>query len=221
MDIGFSQALLRLLVALVCGGVIGLERERGDRPAGFRTNILVTMGAALFTILSLIAFPQSETARVAAQIVVGIGFLGAGVIILYSGTLVVGITTAATLWASAAVGMAAGAGYFRLAAVATLIILFVLIALAYFEEKAVIRFSTRRFYLFIQADTDKDISSQVLQLLKSRSVGGEIIRLEECRDGGCVRSYLYKVKVPARVDIYQLIEDLLALEGVSKVRMEE
>ncbi len=221
MDISFNQALLRLLVALLCGGLIGLERERGDRPAGFRTNILVTMGAALFTLLSLIAFPESETARVAAQIVVGIGFLGAGVIILYSGTLVVGITTAATLWASAAVGMAAGAGYYKLAMTATLIILFVLIALAYFEEKAVIKFSTRRFYLYIESDSEKDISHLVLGLLKSKKVGGEIIRLEECKGGVCMRNYLYKIKVPARVNIYELLDEILALEGVSKARMEE
>lgn len=102
-----GQMVLRLLVAIACGGLIGLERERVDRPAGFRTNILVTMGAALFTILPIVAFPGSESARVAAQVVVGIGFLGAGVIILYGGTMVVGITTAATLWAPARLDMVA------------------------------------------------------------------------------------------------------------------
>ena len=111
--------LVRLVVAAVCGGLIGMERERGDRPAGFRTYILVALGASLFSILSLVAFPASDTARVAAQIVVGIGFLGAGVIVVYGGTHVVGITTAATMWATAAVGMAAGAGYLVTAAYCT------------------------------------------------------------------------------------------------------
>jgi putative Mg2+ transporter-C (MgtC) family protein len=183
--------------------------------------MLVALGASLFTVLSLVAFPNSETARVAAQIVVGIGFLGAGVIILYSGTLVVGITTAATLWSSAAVGMAAGAGYFRLAGSATFIILFVLIALPYFEERAVFKFSTRRMYLFIQGDTERDLSSQILQLLKSRQVSGEILRIEECREQGCLRSYLYRVKIPAKVSIYTLVEEISSIDGVLSAKIEE
>jgi putative Mg2+ transporter-C (MgtC) family protein len=176
-----GQMVLRMLVAVACGGLIGMERERGDRPAGFRTNILVTMGAALFTILSIAAFPESESSRVAAQVVVGIGFLGAGVIILYGGTLVVGITTAATLWASAAVGMAAGAGYFALAAIATGIILVVLVGLYYLEDKTIARISTRRFYLTLQGSWDRDVSPRVVELLGALKARAEVLRVEENR----------------------------------------
>ena len=104
----------RLLVAAVLGAVIGIERELHDHPAGVRTHLLVALGSALFTVLSIVGFPSADgtatdPSRVAAQIVTGIGFLGAGAIIKY-GPSVRGLTTAASLWAAAAIGMAAGAG---------------------------------------------------------------------------------------------------------------
>src|SRR6187402_210682 len=104
----------RLLVAAVLGAVIGIERELHDHPAGVRTHLLVALGSALFTVLSIVGFPSTDgtatdPSRIAAQIVTGIGFLGAGAIIKY-GPSVRGLTTAASLWAAAAIGMAAGAG---------------------------------------------------------------------------------------------------------------
>src|SRR5690554_2045638 len=106
--------LIRLLLAAILGGLIGLEREISGKPAGLRTNILICVGAALLTELSLgIGLltperPNADPARIAAQIVSGIGFLGAGTIIQARGS-VVGLTTAATLWVVAAIGMAVGA----------------------------------------------------------------------------------------------------------------
>jgi putative Mg2+ transporter-C (MgtC) family protein len=113
--------LLRLLLAVACGAVLGYERERAGRSAGLRTNLLVCMGAALMMVVSKYFYYQSgeipqnfsvglDPSRIAAQIVTGIGFLGAGVIIKESGALVKGLTTAATLWFNAGVGMACGAG---------------------------------------------------------------------------------------------------------------
>ena len=106
--------MLRLVVALVLGAVVGWERELQRMPAGFRTHALVALGSAIFTVISAYAFtgPGSDPTRIAAQVVTGIGFLGGGAIIHYGGT-VRGLTTAASLWAVAAVGMAAGAGLFR------------------------------------------------------------------------------------------------------------
>jgi putative Mg2+ transporter-C (MgtC) family protein len=107
-EVGYA---LRLLLAAFLGAAVGLEREIHDHPAGMRTHLLVALGSAGFTVLSIVAFPApgADPARVAAQIVTGIGFLGAGAI-LKEGLSIHGLTTAASLWVVAAVGMAAGAG---------------------------------------------------------------------------------------------------------------
>ncbi len=114
----------RILVAAVLGAAIGMERERHDHPAGMRTHLLVSVGAATFTVLSLEAFsaPGADPGRIAAQVVTGIGFLGAGAI-LKSGASVRGLTTAASLWTVAAVGMAAGAAAWGVAVAATIIVI--------------------------------------------------------------------------------------------------
>jgi putative Mg2+ transporter-C (MgtC) family protein len=117
---------LRLLLSAVLGAVIGYEREIHDHPAGMRTHLLVALGSAAFTVISIYGFTNTgipneaptDPSRVAAQIVTGIGFLGAGAIIKY-GTSVRGLTTAASLWATAAVGMAVGAGWWIVAIVTT------------------------------------------------------------------------------------------------------
>ena len=115
--------VLRLLIAALMGGLIGYERERAEKPAGFRTHLLVCVGAALFTIASLHGFGLlSDPARVAAGVVVGIGFLGAGTI-LRGERGVIGLTTAATIWAAAAIGLAVGAGLYLAAVIAAVIVL--------------------------------------------------------------------------------------------------
>jgi putative Mg2+ transporter-C (MgtC) family protein len=110
------EPLLRLVVALVLGAVVGLERELQRMPAGFRTHALVGLGSAIFTVVSAFAFisPVSDPTRIAAQIVTGVGFLGGGAILHYRGA-VRGLTTAASLWSVAAIGMAAGAGLYVIA----------------------------------------------------------------------------------------------------------
>jgi putative Mg2+ transporter-C (MgtC) family protein len=121
--IGWAEVLLRLFVAAVLGGLIGLERELRERQAGLRTHLLVCVGSALFTLVSAYGFSdwgvRVDPTRIAAQIVTGIGFLGAGAIIR-QGLSVRGLTTAATLWLVAGIGMAAGAGYWEGAIVAAL-----------------------------------------------------------------------------------------------------
>jgi putative Mg2+ transporter-C (MgtC) family protein len=128
--LGWEDDLFRLSLAAVLGGAIGFERELRDREAGLRTHLLVCVGAALFTIVSAYGFEgfltsgdqviRADPTRIAAQVVTGIGFLGAGAIIR-QGLSVRGLTTAATLWVAAAIGIAAGAGYFSGAIVGTAI----------------------------------------------------------------------------------------------------
>ena len=122
------EMILRLLLAAALGAVIGYQRERAGKAAGLRTHILICAGAALFTVVSLYGFgAAADPARVAAGIVAGIGFLGAGAIIRREEGIVEGLTTAATIWAVAAIGLAAGAGLYIVAAVTTAVILIVLL----------------------------------------------------------------------------------------------
>ena len=116
----------QILLAVLLGGLIGVQRVRSGKSVGPRTCALVSSGAALYTLLSVNAFGAVEPGRVAAQIITGIGFLGAGVIIHKQGGAVEGLTTAAALWAVAAVGMAVGAGWIWQATIVALIALLVL-----------------------------------------------------------------------------------------------
>jgi len=133
-----ADLMLRLLLAGGLGSVLGLERELRRSPAGLRTHILIALGAALFTLVS-IEIAGGTPDRIAAQVVTGVGFLGGGAI-LRSAKSIHGLTTAATIWVTAAIGMAAGAGQFAVATAATVVTLFVLAVLppieAYFERRA-------------------------------------------------------------------------------------
>jgi len=126
----------KLALAAVLGGLIGLERQAKQRPAGLRTNLLICVGAALFTLLSdeLAAAHGGDHTRIASQIIPGIGFIGAGSILHARGDLVTGITTAATIFVVASVGMAAGGGQFGLAIFTTVLILGVLLLLGGIER---------------------------------------------------------------------------------------
>jgi putative Mg2+ transporter-C (MgtC) family protein len=134
-DLGvvLSSTLARLVLAAILGGIIGLERQLRHRPAGLRTNMFICFGAAMFTVLSKqLAGVESDAARIAAQIIPGIGFIGAGSI-LHAKTSVTGLTTAATLFVVASIGMAAGGGLYLTACFATVIILISLVVLGQME----------------------------------------------------------------------------------------
>ena len=119
------EIVVRLVLATLAGVLVGWEREQVNRPAGLRTYALVSVGSALFTILSMYAFGPADPSRIAAQIITGIGFLGAGTIFKYRNK-VLGLTTAAGLWSIAGVGMGFGAGYYFITIVAALIIFFLM-----------------------------------------------------------------------------------------------
>jgi putative Mg2+ transporter-C (MgtC) family protein len=135
------EAVERLGIALLVGGLIGLERERADKPAGLRTYMLVCEGSALFMICSLMLGDQLfdagkayDPSRIASTVVQGIGFLAAGVI-LAQGRRVRGLTTAAGIWVTAALGLLVGAGFYVIAGVATAATIFALVALRYVERR--------------------------------------------------------------------------------------
>ncbi len=121
------EAVLRLVLATFLGGVIGYQRERSGKEAGLRTHMLICIGSALFTVASIYGFSGSDPSRIAAGVVTGIGFIGAGVILHRTGGTVIGLTTAATIWAAAAIGLAAGAGLYVISAAATVLILIILL----------------------------------------------------------------------------------------------
>jgi len=129
------EMLVRLSLATLCGGLIGLEREIHGKVAGFRTHALVCLGAALIMLVSIDiysaykGFAQVDPSRIAAQVVSGIGFLGAGAIIRFP-TGITGLTTAASLWVVSAIGLACGAGFFKPALATTLLVLVVLVIFA-------------------------------------------------------------------------------------------
>ena len=121
------EMVLRILLAMLLGGIIGFQRSKAEKPAGLRDIVLICAGAALFTVVSVYGFDAADQARIAAGIVTGIGFLGAGAIVRRNEGGVKGITTAATIWIVAGIGMAAGTGMYIIATVSALLVLLVLL----------------------------------------------------------------------------------------------
>src|SRR5882762_2133523 len=191
MASGFvASSLARLVLAAILGGVIGLERELRHRPAGLRTNMFICFGAAMFTILSSgLAGVPSDAARIAAQIIPGIGFIGAGSI-LHNRGLTTGLTTAATLFVVASIGMAAGGGLYLTAIFATGVILIALALLGSMEKSFELKFVRMNYE--VTGDNTEVILSELNRILdelgktildvRAASVGGQS-RVEFSVDG--------------------------------------
>ena len=178
VDIFKLELLLQLGLATLLGGAIGLERELGGKPAGLRTNILICIGSALYTQLSLAMVPAgSDASRVAGQIVTGVGFIGAGTI-LHARGAVVGLTSAATIWVVAAIGVALGSGHYAEALLATLVVLVVLQGLGRVEI-VVERHSTKS-HLTVHARPDKEPLEELETVI--RRTGLTIVRHESRRE---------------------------------------
>jgi putative Mg2+ transporter-C (MgtC) family protein len=184
------EDLARLALAAGLGGAIGFERELRDREAGFRTHMLVCLGAALFTIVSAYGFTDFletrdprisfDPSRIAAQIVTGIGFLGAGAIIR-QGVSVRGLTTAATLWVAAAIGIAAGAGFYSAAILATGVVLIALWPLRIAAHQAVERIRTEDKSLIVILRAGAR-SEQLFEALEREHARVARVQLEDERD---------------------------------------
>ena len=181
--LSFWAILVRLSLAVVCGGVIGAERETKRRPAGFRTHILICLGAAITTLtsqyllLSLHLF--TDVARLGAQVISGIGFIGAGTIIVTRDKRVKGLTTAAGLWAAAIIGLACGAGYVECAAFATLVVLVVELVLIRLEFKLTSKNTDLTLYIEYAHAVCME---SVLALLRERRVQIESLEISRIAD---------------------------------------
>ena len=167
------QMFFRIMLACVLGAVVGLERESGERPAGFRTHTLVCMGSCLFMIVSVYGFDDMGTvrdpARLAAQVVSGIGFLGAGTI-LHQGANVKGLTTAASIWMVAAIGLATGVGLYLVAVFSTLLMLATLIVFARWGKAVNFSKHSERFSVRIGAQDKPGNVEKILSHLNMEGV---------------------------------------------------
>lgn len=173
-DVLELQLLGYLVLAVLLGGAIGLERELRGKAAGLRTNILICLGAALFTRLSVIlAGPAGDPARIAAQIVTGVGFLGAGTI-LHSRGSITGLTSAATIWLVAAIGTAVGAGAILEASGTTLLVLVVLRVLGSLEEYLQRQAIVAR--LHVETDPDPRMVEEVERVLRETGLEVQEVR---------------------------------------------
>ena len=208
--------LLALVLASVLGGAIGMERELSGKPAGFRTNLLICVGAALLTELSVVIGNASngDPGRIAAQIVSGIGFLGAGTIIQARGT-VIGLTTAATLWVVSAIGIAVGAGQYVEAVGTTALVLVALLLLGRIESRIIQ--AKRQQNLVVQAAPNIETVIAVEEILDRHGLRHRMVDLER-RERNFVFSF--EIKGPAARRARAAL-DVAALTAVQRVRQQD
>jgi putative Mg2+ transporter-C (MgtC) family protein len=215
-SLNWDEALLRLALAGVLGGLIGLERELRDREAGLRTHLLVALGAALFTIVGAYGFASfrlTDPTRVAAQIVTGIGFLGAGAIIR-QGSTIRGLTTAATLWVVAAVGLASGAGYYSAALITTALVLLALWPLRLGAYYMIKRFRIEDGRLLVELPVGLRPGELIDEIEKA---GARISSIEVMRDGDSRRLEV-DVVLPRTLAAPHLVARVADVPGVADVR---
>ena len=215
-DMTMLSVTVRLLLATLCGGIIGIEREFKRRPAGFRTHILICLGAAITTLTSqylfLVMHYNTDVARLGAQVVAGIGFIGAGTIIVTRRQRVKGLTTAAGLWASAIVGLALGAGFFEGGVLVT-----VLIVMAERVFSRLEYFLLRRspdIYLYMEY-TERNCLDEVMRIFRDHHV--RMLHLEVTRATGSEKqsaNAIFFLRLDRRTDGEALHRDLMAVKGV-------
>lgn len=222
--------VIRVLSSVLLGFAIGLEREMTNKYAGLRTNILVCLGACLFTIISIYGFPEvsvtgdelgtRDTARVAAQVVTGIGFIGGGTVLRHGAT-VFGLTTAATLWVSASIGMACGAGMYGLALVATVLSILVLVSVRLFEKNILISSTknTRRLKMSISCLNENSNAIYDYIIENSKHLR-EISRKLNKQDDNLTKIVVI-LDFVGRHPIQDLYKNYQKLEGIESISIQE
>lgn len=216
MDAALQDVTIKIVLAGGLGALVGLDRELSDQPAGLRTHILVSLGAALFTMAGadLIGGESNpvDPTRIAAQVVTGIGFLGAGAIIR-QGMSVRGLTTAAGLWVTAAIGTAVGLGYIPGALITTVVAVFSLFGLKRVERMLLGRLKPGRY------EFDLDTSSDVHFSTLGRRIEEQKVKIHSARmdahDNG--RHFTLQLRLPPRMSPQELAEICSEIEGVNNV----
>ncbi|HEY8450184.1 MAG TPA: MgtC/SapB family protein [Bacillota bacterium] len=222
MVVSVQDQILRLAIAALLAGLIGWERESGRRPAGLRTHMLVAVGSALLMIVSQDVFlayrgaTNADPARIAAQVVSGIGFLGAGTI-LREGPTIRGLTTAASLWVAAALGLAVGAGAYIGAVSTTLITLATLIYLARLERRLQKKGRVRVLRVLV-ADRPGQLGA-IGSVLGQHRVDIRNIELQPVKDDRVQLEMI--VAYPSQLNLATLLEDLRAIDGVNDITTDD
>jgi putative Mg2+ transporter-C (MgtC) family protein len=218
--IGWAEVLLRLAVAAALGAAVGVERELRERQAGLRTHLLVCVGSALFTLVSAYGFAdfgaRVDPTRIAAQIVTGIGFLGAGAIIR-QGLSVRGLTTAATLWLVAAIGMAAGAGYWEAALIATFGAVITLGPLRIVAYRVLSRWNPPHEQLLVEIPAGGSPGPIVDAI---EDVGGRVLSLDIAQEGDR-RTLLLDVELSPRATRVAVVAGVAEIGGVLEAQWTE
>jgi putative Mg2+ transporter-C (MgtC) family protein len=227
LTIPLWEVVLRLVLASLLCGAIGFERETRDQPAGFRTHILLGLGAALFTLVSAYGFEpftraalgggglQFDPTRIAAQIVAGVGFLGAGAIIRQGGD-VRGLTTAASLWAASAIGMAVGAGYLFGAGAATVLAVATLYALRRFRSSVITPLRLDSAGLELDLKDRGSSPADALQLLRRHNIS--IRNMDAVIDEERAR-YKLQVRVHPSANVHDVLAELSGLPEVQRISL--
>ncbi len=227
MELDFGQVLIRIILAMVIGALIGAERESIQKPAGLRTHMLVCVGAAVVMLTGYYCFQTfggNDPTRMAAQVVSGIGFLGAGTIIR-EGFSVRGLTTAASLWAVASLGLAVGAGFYKVSIIGAAAIYFTLSVFERLESHINRRHS--RSYVELFCTDANTVMASINALMEEHRFRAVDIKISEGgRKGkkeGYNISFVIKSDHTAKNDIHpgNLIAQMKAMEGVSDILIEE
>jgi putative Mg2+ transporter-C (MgtC) family protein len=227
----FSTLLTRLLVSALLGGLIGWERERKNKQAGLKTHLLVSVGSALIMLTSIYGFDnllinhanaRFDPARLAAQVVSGIGFLGAGAILRRSDHVISGLTTAATLWIVAAIGLSVGAGFYVPAIATTLIVLLSTMLLNRLENSFMFFRRSGQLKISMMAEERTNSLEQVTALLEKAKLKIDKVRVsDETLEHEGKRRLLFEFQVFAvnGKTFSKLFEQLWEVEGIRDIRM--
>ncbi|KYH36008.1 putative Mg(2+) transport ATPase [Clostridium tepidiprofundi DSM 19306] len=210
----YFTIIIRLLLSCILGGLIGIEREINNRPAGLRTHILVTVGSTLVMLISMYGFTYGDPSRLAAQVISGIGFLGAGTIIR-NGSDISGLTTAASIWVSGGIGLAIGNGFYFGACFATGIVLFSLFSLGFIEKKM---FRNNLKKVNIQCIDRKGLVGELGLLFSEYNISIKELKLSNTKsnDSGKIMIRL-ALKLPKDFDIKILEYELYKIKGIEKI----
>ena len=209
---------VRLVLAVFCGGIIGIERERKRRPAGFRTHILICLGACMATLtsqfLALELQLYTDMARLGAQVIAGIGFIGAGTIIITKRRQVKGLTTAAGLWTAAIVGLCAGAGFYEGVVVTTVLV--IIAELVFSKIEYFVFAHARAFNMYVEYSEGGNLGKIVDSIKKK---GGFIVDLEITKSPSENKNpcAVFSIQAPRKISHQELMSIVSRLEGVVSV----